>query len=104
MPVAQLDRASDFGSDGWGFKSLQAHHQWASINLADARLADSGKPTRQTHGRGALLFWLCVLNRHLLPLWLARDLRWFFRHLGTVMSTVIEVNVRFRCPLYNEDA
>lgn len=23
-PVAQLDRASDFGSDGWGFESLQA--------------------------------------------------------------------------------
>ncbi len=22
--VAQLDRASDFGSDGWGFESLQA--------------------------------------------------------------------------------
>src|ERR1041385_272223 len=24
-PVAQLDRASDFGSEGWGFESLQAH-------------------------------------------------------------------------------
>ena len=24
VPVAQLDRASDFGSDGWGFESLQA--------------------------------------------------------------------------------
>ncbi len=24
-PVAQLDRASDFGSDGWGFKSLRAY-------------------------------------------------------------------------------
>ncbi len=24
MPVAQLDRASDFGSEGWGFESLQA--------------------------------------------------------------------------------
>jgi hypothetical protein len=23
-PVAQLDRASDFGSEGWGFDSLQA--------------------------------------------------------------------------------
>ena len=23
-PVAQLDRASDFGSEGWGFKSLRA--------------------------------------------------------------------------------
>jgi hypothetical protein len=24
VPVAQPDRASDFGSEGWGFKSLQA--------------------------------------------------------------------------------
>jgi putative endonuclease len=24
-PVAQLDRASAFGAEGWGFKSLQAH-------------------------------------------------------------------------------
>ena len=26
VPVAQLDRASDFGSEGWGFESLQARH------------------------------------------------------------------------------
>jgi hypothetical protein len=25
-PVAQLDRASDFGSEGWGFDSLRGHH------------------------------------------------------------------------------
>ncbi len=25
-PVAQLDRASDFGSEGWGFESSRAHH------------------------------------------------------------------------------
>ena len=24
-PVAQLDRASAYGAEGWGFKSLQAH-------------------------------------------------------------------------------
>src|SRR5256885_1558145 len=24
-PVAQLDRASDYGSEGWGFESLSAH-------------------------------------------------------------------------------
>jgi|YelNatPaOPRAMG01_1025707.scaffolds.fasta_scaffold00070_68 hypothetical protein len=24
-PVAQLDRASDYGSEGWGFESLRAH-------------------------------------------------------------------------------
>jgi hypothetical protein len=27
VPVAQLDRASDFGSEGWGFESLQARIQ-----------------------------------------------------------------------------
>ena len=26
VPVAQPDRASDFGSEGWGFKSLQARN------------------------------------------------------------------------------
>ena len=25
-PLAQLDRASDFGSEGWGFDSLRARH------------------------------------------------------------------------------
>ena len=25
-PLAQLDRASDYGSEGWGFDSLRAHH------------------------------------------------------------------------------
>src|SRR5882762_8047319 len=25
-PVAQLDRASDFGSEGWGFDSLRGRH------------------------------------------------------------------------------
>src|SRR5258708_20641792 len=25
-PVGQLDRASDFGSEGWGFDSLRGHH------------------------------------------------------------------------------
>ena len=34
-PVAQLDRASDSGSEGWGFESLQAYHVGASfISLA----------------------------------------------------------------------
>ena len=27
-PVAQLDRASDFGSEGWGFESLQAYYEF----------------------------------------------------------------------------
>jgi hypothetical protein len=24
---SSMDRASDFGSEGWGFKSLRAHHK-----------------------------------------------------------------------------
>ena len=43
-PVAQLDRASDFGSDGWEFEPLRVHHL-PPTNYADfvhpyARLAD----------------------------------------------------------------
>ena len=26
-PVAQVDRVSDYGSEGWGFESLRAHKQ-----------------------------------------------------------------------------
>ena len=32
-PVAQLDRASDFESEGWGFKSLQARQLIATASL-----------------------------------------------------------------------
>jgi hypothetical protein len=31
VPVAQPDRASDFGSEGWGFESLQARHSLQGI-------------------------------------------------------------------------
>ena len=30
-PVAQLDRASDSGSEGWGFESLRAYHVGANV-------------------------------------------------------------------------
>ena len=30
-PVAQLDRASDFGSEGLGFESLRAHHRFVLL-------------------------------------------------------------------------
>ena len=36
-PVAQLDRASDFGSEGWGFESLRARHRLVPLSLT-ARL------------------------------------------------------------------
>jgi hypothetical protein len=31
-PVAQLDRASDFGSEGWGFDSLRGRHLFSSFS------------------------------------------------------------------------
>ena len=33
-PVAQQDRASDFGSDGCGFKSCRARHSFLALLLA----------------------------------------------------------------------
>src|SRR5713226_2062768 len=32
-PVAQLDRASDFGSEGWGFDSLRGRHSKSGLPL-----------------------------------------------------------------------
>src|SRR6266851_8493703 len=33
-PVAQLDRASDFGSEGWGFESLRARQTSECISAS----------------------------------------------------------------------
>ena len=32
-PVAQLDRASDFGSEGLGFESLRAHFKYRKLYI-----------------------------------------------------------------------
>ncbi len=32
-PVAQLDRASDYGSEGWGFESSRAYQLIFTIHL-----------------------------------------------------------------------
>lgn len=32
-PIAQLERASDYGSEGWGFKSSWAHLYYLQIYL-----------------------------------------------------------------------
>jgi hypothetical protein len=39
VPVAQPDRASDFGSEGWGFESLQARVVLMSISNVISRSA-----------------------------------------------------------------
>src|SRR3989337_987233 len=41
-PVAQLDRASDFGSEGWGFESLPAHRR--TIGVDDVSNAEAEDP------------------------------------------------------------
>ncbi len=43
-PVAQLDRASDFGSEGWGFESLQAYYFFIKksiLEILDERVISS---------------------------------------------------------------
>src|SRR5437870_12700374 len=37
-PVAQLDRASDFGSEGWGFDSLRGRQNLKAFPLSGRRL------------------------------------------------------------------
>src|SRR5688500_5337705 len=34
-PLAQLDRASDFGSEGWGFDSLRARQLTVGIHISE---------------------------------------------------------------------
>ncbi len=41
VPVAQPDRASDFGSEGWGFESLQARVYLSTTYAIDRFRAES---------------------------------------------------------------
>src|SRR6516164_10677532 len=56
VPVAQPDRASDFGSEGWGFESLQARHFSAICRRYVALIGNDfgGLRLRRFH-------WLAVL-------------------------------------------
>jgi len=51
-PVAQLDRAFDYGSKGWGFKSLRAHS--SVLWVGGCSLSDS-EWVRERPGRVAQL-------------------------------------------------
>src|ERR1041385_5656056 len=65
-PIAQLDRASDFGSEGWGFESLWAHGRAADRSHLAARIGRRGRMnpspsvrayqsrTRRTSGPGLI--------------------------------------------------
>ncbi len=49
-PVAQLDRASDFGSEGWGFESSRARscnmlYKW-ELQLSDGTQIQAAPPPR----------------------------------------------------------
>src|SRR5262249_61831018 len=52
VPVAQPDRASDFGSEGWGFESLQARHFFGPCRRYVALILTS----RHAQDRARLLF------------------------------------------------
>ena len=55
-PVAQLDRASDFGSEGWGFESLRARH----LSLAP-RFASSISMNPRHAAALALVGWYLMI-------------------------------------------
>ncbi len=42
-PVAQLDRASDYGSEGWEFESLRARHVFNGLLYFSANVSTYGK-------------------------------------------------------------
>jgi hypothetical protein len=51
-PVAQLDRASDFGSEGWGFDSLRVHDNEVGCSRTIKNLLASNLyyPAHSIHG------------------------------------------------------
>ena len=62
-PVAQLDRASDYGSEDWGFESFRAHHVTQEMLVCSKVLYESLVITRFSFLpvlRENLLFWLQV--------------------------------------------
>ena len=45
---SSMDRASDFGSEGWGFKSLRAHHIINRLHLLSPFPLQTGHGSRKT--------------------------------------------------------
>jgi hypothetical protein len=62
--VAQLDRASDFGSDGWGFDSLQACHITKFYVIISKNIWEDGMVKNQRlsyiYAAIAVFFWSTV--------------------------------------------
>jgi hypothetical protein len=57
--VAQLDRAFDFGSKGWGFKSLRAHHSILSLRK---RLNVVLHPSAESEKQEVVFFFQALAN------------------------------------------
>ena len=66
-PVAQLDRASDFGSEGWGFDSLRGRHFRRSCLtlVSDAQVSDprKNKTPKRTRKIATVRSPFCALVR-----------------------------------------
>src|SRR5207302_10341973 len=58
-PVAQLDRASVYGTEGWGFKSLRAHH--SSLKEESFIERDAAWMSASSAGRATKLIGHCCL-------------------------------------------
>src|SRR6266403_2586346 len=63
-PVAQLDRASDFGSEGWGFDSLRGRHSKSRFCHSRYIITRKGSCKRQLRSSSSLslapALWLLV--------------------------------------------
>src|SRR5438309_1165815 len=57
-PVAQLDRASDFGSEGWGFDSLRGRHSKNRFAIPATLPANVPANDRSGHHPPAPALWL----------------------------------------------
>ena len=53
MPVAQPDRASDFGSEGWGFESLQARIIVRPLRRVEAAIVSAKTQRLRRSGKAA---------------------------------------------------
>jgi hypothetical protein len=62
-PVAQLDRASDYGSEGWGFESLRAHVNEGIEDILGSIAQLDRAPDFGSGGWGFDSLWAHVIHR-----------------------------------------
>ena len=106
-PVAQLDRAPDYGSGGWGFDSLRARQLFKSGSQSDLKPIGT-IASRMTSAKAAMVLLCgeimliclsaCASNAPAGPTARSETKRGFFEKLTDEM-TERECNViRFTCP------